>query len=135
LKYSVYFKNILGDPPDRPKSGPAAEIDLSDKALEELLNQQAGDLKTECELPEDTKTSWSLHFAEKPVNIIGDHNEKINKNMEQSDFIQFSIDKSDLIKFSLSNEEKIEELPKQISDLMKFSDIKVADEPEVHIYT
>ncbi|XP_011496704.1 PREDICTED: protein Tube [Ceratosolen solmsi marchali] len=128
--------NILkSDPPKRPKSGPAAEIDLSDKALEELLKKnQAENLKTECQLTEDIKTSWSLNFTEKSINIVDDRREKIEKNMDQYDLVKFSGDKSDLMKFSVSDKETIKELPNQMSDLMKFSNIKLTDDPELRSY-
>lgn len=96
--------------------------------MEGLLKQQAADLQS------DADASWSLHIAEKPVNVMAAtrQTKKPDDQTERADLIKFSVtEKSDLMKFSAINADGIESLPQQMSDMMKFSDAGVAKESEV----
>ncbi|XP_001606360.1 uncharacterized protein LOC100122761 [Nasonia vitripennis] len=96
---------LKGNPPVRPNFGPAATIDVSENAIEEILKQQAALVKTSAQSTQDQEPlSWSMHFAEKPVHDVTAtfHSEKAeDKQEELSDFIKFSETvKSGLLKFS-----------------------------------
>ncbi|OXU28542.1 hypothetical protein TSAR_006139 [Trichomalopsis sarcophagae] len=102
---------LKGNPPERPQFGPAATIDVSENAVEEILKQQAALVKTSAQSaqPNQEPLSWSMHFAENQVNDVTAtcHSEKVEDQQEElSDFIKFSETvKSELLKDSDSKVE------------------------------
>lgn len=98
------------------------------------MKQQAAILQNDSdpsEQPSQEPLSWSMHFVEKPVNVMSAacHSEKAEDQQElMSDLMKFSDTvKSDLMKFSDTKVEG-EDLPQQVLNMMKISGNDVAKE-------